>query len=304
MRTTKQLLEGNMSPIVKAFFDQPTWTLSYVVYDNETRDAVIIDPVLNYDPASSKISDDSHQQIVKFIRQNELKVHLILETHAHADHISGAQELKEKFPSARIGIGKKIIEVQKLFKEIFNLDPGFKTDGSQFDLLLEEGREEIAGSLRIKTLFTPGHTPACTTFVIGDAVFTGDALFMPDYGTGRCDFPSGSAESLYFSIMDKIYSLPDHFRVFVGHDYLPGGRELAYESTIGLQKKNNRMLNQNTSRLSFIQFRNERDKALAPPRLLLPSVQVNINAGRLPQAEENGVVYLKLPVTTEKRSSR
>ncbi|MCE3009529.1 MAG: MBL fold metallo-hydrolase [Proteobacteria bacterium] len=290
-----------MSPTVKAFFDQPTWTLSYVVYDAETRDALVIDPVMNYEPASSKVSTHSLQQLIQFIDQNELQVHLVLETHAHADHMSGAQQLKEKYPSARIGVGKKITEVQKLFKHIFNLDQEFRTDGSQFDLLLDEKKEEQAGSLTVKTLFTPGHTPACATYVIGDAVFTGDALFMPDYGTGRCDFPAGSAEDLYFSLVDKIYTLPDHYRVFVGHDYLPGGRELSYESTIGLQKKNNRMLNQSTSRLSFIQMRSERDQALAPPRLLLPAVQVNINAGHLPEPEENGIAYLKLPIITEKR---
>ncbi|MBL7555237.1 MAG: MBL fold metallo-hydrolase [Bdellovibrionaceae bacterium] len=285
-----------MKPNVKEFFDRATWTLTYVVFDPSTKDAVILDPVWDYDQASSKMTTDSADKVLEFTKANKLNVHYILETHAHADHVSGSQILKNKIPGVKIGIGARISDVQKVFKTVFNLDPNFKTDGSQFDLLLEEGKNLKAGSLTIETIYTPGHTPACGTYVIGDAVFTGDALFMPDYGTGRCDFPAGSASELYSSVHDKIYKLPDHFRVFVGHDYQPNGRPLAFESTIGEEKRKNIQLNAETTRESFVEFRNNRDKKLAAPRLLLPSVQINIDAGQLPKAEENGTRYLKIPV--------
>lgn len=285
-----------MKPNVKEFFDRATWTLTYVVFDPSTKDAVILDPVWDYDPASSKMTTDSAEKVLDYIKANKLNVHYILETHAHADHVSGSQILKKKIPGVKIGIGARISDVQKVFKTVFNLDPNFKTDGSQFDLLLEEGKTLKAGSLNIETIYTPGHTPACGTYVIGDAVFTGDALFMPDYGTGRCDFPAGSASELYSSVHDKIYKLPDQYRVFVGHDYQPNGRPLAFETTIGEEKRKNIQLNAETTRESFVEFRNNRDKKLAAPRLLLPSVQVNIDAGQLPKAEENGTRYLKIPV--------
>jgi glyoxylase-like metal-dependent hydrolase (beta-lactamase superfamily II) len=236
------------------------------------------------------------EQVLEYVKAKDLKTHFILETHAHADHISGSQVLKEKIPGAKIGIGAKITEVQKVFKTVFNLDPEFRTDGSQFDLLLEEGKPVMAGSLKIETIYTPGHTPACGTYVIGDAVFTGDALFMPDYGTGRCDFPAGSAADLYHSVHEKIYKLPDKHRVFVGHDYKPNGRALAFESTIAEEKAKNVQLKVETSKEQFVSFRNSRDKTLAAPTLLLPSVQINIDAGRLPKAENNGTSYLKIPV--------
>lgn len=285
-----------MQPKVKEFFDQATWTLTYVAFDPSTRDAVILDPVWDYDQASSKMSTGSADRVLEYVTSNRLKVHYILETHAHADHVSGSQVLKKKIPGSKIGIGARITDVQKVFKSVFNLGSNFKTDGSQFDLLLEEGKTLKAGSLEIETLYTPGHTPACGTYVIGDAVFTGDALFMPDYGTGRCDFPAGSAGELYHSVHDKIYKLPEQFRVFVGHDYQPKGRPLAFESTIGEEKRKNIQLNAETTKESFVEFRNNRDKMLAAPRLLLPSVQVNIDAGQLPKAEENGTPYLKIPV--------
>lgn len=285
-----------MKPTVKEFFDKATWTLTYVVYDEQTKDAVILDPVWDYDPAASRMSSNSANLVLDFVNKNNLKVHYILETHAHADHVSGSQILKEMLPNSKIGIGAKITEVQQVFKNVFNLDPEFKTDGSQFDILLEENKILKAGSLEIKTIYTPGHTPACSSYIIGDAVFTGDALFMPDYGTGRCDFPAGSAEQLYHSVHEKIYSLPDDLRVFVGHDYLPNGRALAFESTIAEEKKKNIQLKQETTKNQFVEFRNTRDKTLAAPRLLLPSVQVNIDAGNLPRPEENGTSYLKIPV--------
>lgn len=285
-------------PTVKEFFDPATWTLTYVVADERTRDAVIIDPVWDYDPASSKMSTHSADQVLDFVRKQKLNVHLILETHAHADHISGSQYLKTQIPGSKIGIGAKITAVQEVFKGVFHLPENFKTDGSQFDLLLKESEPIYAGSLKIDTIFTPGHTPACATYIIGDAVFTGDAVFMPDYGTGRCDFPAGSADQLFTSISEKIYKLPDQYRVYVGHDYLPNGRNMAFQTTIGDEKKKNIQLNEHTSREQFVEFRNRRDKGLAAPRLLLPSVQVNIAAGKLPEPEANGGRYLKIPVRT------
>jgi glyoxylase-like metal-dependent hydrolase (beta-lactamase superfamily II) len=282
--------------IVKEFFDSETWTLTYIVYDEKTKDAIVIDPVWDYDPAASKLSTTSLEKVINYIHENKLNVFYALETHAHADHISGAQILKQRLPNLKIGIGAKITEVQKVFKEVFNLNPNFATDGSQFDLLLNETEILKAGSLELKTIFTPGHTPACASYLIGDALFTGDALFMPDYGTGRCDFPAGSADDLYTSVHDKIYKLPDSTRIFVGHDYLPNGRGVAFESTIGESKAKNIQLKVETSRDEFVTFRKNRDRTLAAPRLLLPSVQVNIDAGALPVAENNGTRYLKIPV--------
>nr|BFD67691.1 MBL fold metallo-hydrolase [Bdellovibrio sp. HAGR004] len=285
-----------MKPTVKEFFDSATWTLTYVVYDTESKDAVIIDPVWDYDPAASKMSTASADAVLEFVKSNNLKVHYILETHAHADHVSGSQILKKHIPGAKVGIGAKITDVQKVFKNVFNLDKDFPTDGSQFDLLLEEGKPLVAGTLKIDTLYTPGHTPACASYVIADNVFTGDALFMPDYGTGRCDFPAGSADALYTSVHEKLYTLPDSYKVFVGHDYLPNGRELQFQSTIGEEKEKNVQLGAATTREQFVEFRNTRDKKLAAPRLLLPSVQVNIDAGHLPKPEDNGTRYLKVPL--------
>ncbi|HET9240614.1 MAG TPA: MBL fold metallo-hydrolase [Oligoflexus sp.] len=285
-----------MTQHVKEFFDQATWTLTYVVYDEQSRDAVIIDPVWDYDPAASRLSSASAEEVAAFVKDKSLKVHYILETHAHADHVSGSQILKGFYPEAKVGIGAHITEVQKVFKGVFDLDASFPTDGSQFDILLEENQILKAGTLEIRTIFTPGHTPACASYVIGEAVFTGDALFMPDYGTGRCDFPAGSAAALYESVHEKLYSLPDHYKVFVGHDYLPGGRKLQFQSTIGQEKAHNIQLNAKTTREEFVHFRSTRDRSLSAPKLLLPSVQINIDAGHLPQPAANGVPYLKIPI--------
>jgi glyoxylase-like metal-dependent hydrolase (beta-lactamase superfamily II) len=287
---------ASMKPSVKEFFDKATWTLTYVVSDPSTKDAVIIDPVWDYDPASSKMSQHSAEDVLEYVKKNDFKVHYILETHAHADHVTGSQILKDKIPGSKVGIGANITEVQKVFKKVFNLAPDFKVDGSQFDLLIKEGEPFTAGSLQIEILFTPGHTPACGTYIIGDAVFTGDALFMPDYGTGRCDFPAGSADQLYHSVHDKIYKLPDHYRVFVGHDYQPKGRAMAFQSTIAEEKTKNIQLRSDTKKDQFVDFRMNRDRALPAPRLLLPSVQINIDAGHLPLPEANGARYLKIPI--------
>ncbi|MBI4694971.1 MAG: MBL fold metallo-hydrolase [Gammaproteobacteria bacterium] len=285
-----------MKPTVQGLFDHETWTITYVVWDGSTGDAVIIDPVLDYDPASSRVATKANERVAAVVASHELKVHLILETHAHADHLSGSQDLKQRYPAARIGIGARIVDVQQVFKGLFNLGDEFAADGSQFDLLLADGSVTRAGKLDVKTLFTPGHTPACASYLIGDAVFTGDALFMPDYGTGRCDFPSGSAADLYKSIQSRLYTLPDETRVFVGHDYQPNGRSLLFESSIGEEKRSNHQLKAETTEEQYVAFRTARDQQLTAPRLLLPSVQVNMRAGRLPSAEANGVSYLKIPI--------
>lgn len=284
-----------MSLDVKHFFDKETYTLTYIVFDNNTRDAVIIDPVLNYDQASSKTSTESIEEVKSFIESHKLVPHFILETHAHADHLTGAIDLKKSYKNLKVAVGKEITKVQSTFKEVFNMKD-FNTNGVQFDVLLEENQVLEAGSIKIKTIHTPGHTPACSSYLIDNYLFTGDALFMPDYGTGRCDFPMGSAEDLYDSIHEKLYKLSDETKFFTGHDYQPNGRELRYESTIGESKKENIQLKESTTKEEFVKFRTERDATLSAPKLLLPSIQVNIDAGHLPKAEENGVSYIKIPV--------
>ncbi|HBQ15369.1 MAG TPA: MBL fold metallo-hydrolase [Myxococcales bacterium] len=279
---------------IEPFYDDRTHTLTYVVFDPETRDAVVIDPVLDYDPAASRTWTESVDRVSDFLGEQRLHLRAVLETHAHADHLSGAQLLKRRF-DAPIAIGENITKVQETFQPLFDLGEDFRTDGAQFDILLREGEPLEAGSLAVHTLFTPGHTPACSTYRIDDAVFTGDALFMDDYGTGRCDFPKGSAADLYDSVQ-KLYALPDETRVFVGHDYQPGGRPLRFETTIGASKAHNPQLNAETTREAFIAAREARDATLSAPRLLLPSVQVNIDAGRLPEARANGRRYLSIPL--------
>ena len=280
---------------IHSFFDAPTYTLTYVVFDPDSHDAVVIDPVLDYDPLASRVSLQSAEQLAAFLRENGLRLRQILETHAHADHLSGAQYLKRQF-GAGVVIGEHITEVQRVFKHIFNLPESFPTDGRQFDRLLADGQDVELGTLRIQAIHTPGHTPACLTYQIRDAVFTGDALFIEDYGTGRCDFPRGSAEALYESIHGKLYALPDATRVFVGHDYMPGGRPMRCETTIGRSKRENIQLRQDTTKEEFVTFRQSRDQTLSAPRLLFQSVQVNIAAGHLPPAAPNGIRYLHAPL--------
>lgn len=279
---------------VQHFFDDATWTLTYVVWDAQSKDAVVIDPVWDFDPLAVSLSTPSNDKVVDFVQAQGLHVHWILETHAHADHISGSQDLKARL-NAGVAISEHIQTVQQTFKGVFGL-PDLATDGSQFDRLLVDGETLHAGSLAVKVLHTPGHTPACLTFHIGDALFTGDALFMPDFGTGRCDFPAGSADDLYHSVADKLYAFDDATRVFVGHDYMPGGRELAFETTIGQSKAANIQLPAGRSREDFVAFRTARDQTLNPPKLIFQSVQVNIDAGKLPEPERNGRAYLKLPI--------
>ena len=278
---------------VQTFYDPNTFTLTYVVSDPASKDAVVIDPVLDYDPLAVSVSTVSIDAVSAYIEKQGLNLKAVLETHAHADHLSGAPNLKKRF-GAPVGIGEHIKAVQEVFKGVFNSDCA--TDGSQFDFLLGDGQTYEAGTLKVKALHTPGHTPACMSYLIEDAVFTGDALFMPDFGVGRCDFPKGSAEQLYDAITTKLYTLPDTTRVFVGHDYQPGGRDLAYESTIAEEKAKNVQLPASRSKAEFVRFRTERDATLNPPKLIFQSVQVNVNGGQLPEPESNGRRYLKLPV--------
>lgn len=280
---------------IKAFFDPDTSTLTYVVLDPDTGDAVVIDPVLDYDPVGSKTSTRSVDQVSDYVRDEGLTLRFVLETHAHADHLSGSQLLRRRF-DAPVVIGRRITEVQETFKRVFALPDSFATDGRQFDRLVDDGERLTAGSLEIEVIATPGHTPACVTYRIGDALFTGDALFLEDYGTGRADFPRGSAEDLYRSVHDRLYALGDELRVFPGHDYQPGGRELRWETTIGASKSLNPQLRADTTQEEFVRFRRERDATLRAPRLLFQSVQVNVDAGRLPAERDNGMRYFHLPV--------
>lgn len=286
---------------IETFHDPATFTLTYVAYDPNSRDAVVIDPVLDYDPLSSSTSTASLERLDAFLRKEALRVHYVLETHAHADHLSGSQWLKRRY-HAKVGVGARITEVQSTFKDVFDLDPAFAVDGSQFDRLFQDGEKVRAGTLEIDVIATPGHTPACVSYEIGDAVFTGDALFIEDYGTGRCDFPKGSADALYTSVHERLYALPDSTRVFVGHDYQPNGRELRAETTIGKSKEGNVQLRAATTRGEFVEMRRARDATLSAPRLLYPSVQVNVNAGRLPRSHENGRRYLVIPLDLRRKT--
>lgn len=279
---------------IKQFYDPATFTLTYVVFDEATRDAVIIDPVLDYDPGGSKATTKSVDEVTEYVKKESLRVHWVLETHAHADHLSSSQILKNRL-GAKIAIGGRIVEVQRIFRTVFDLD--LAADGRQFDRLLADGEVLEAGGLRVEILGTPGHTPACLTFKIGDALFTGDALFIEDYGTGRTDFPGGSADELYTSVHDRLYALPDETRVFTGHDYQPGGRPLRYETTIGASKQSNIQLRAESSRADYVKLRTTRDATLPAPKLLLPSVQVNIAAGSMPPKRANGKRYLNIPIT-------
>ena len=282
------------APSVTAFFDEATFTVTYVVADPDSAHAAIIDPVLDYDPASGRTSTASADKVAGFVGDNGLHVDWILETHVHADHLTAAPYLKEKL-GGRIAIGSNVAAVQEVFKGVFNIED-LATDGSQFDHLFEDGDEFEVGSISGSVLGTPGHTPACITYVVGDAAFVGDTLFMPDFGTARTDFPGGDAGILYDSIQ-RILSLPAATRLFLCHDYkAPGRDEFAWETTVAEQRKANLHINQGVSRDEFVAMREGRDGELGMPRLILPSIQVNVRAGRLPEAEANGVCYLKIPL--------
>ncbi|HTL11382.1 MAG TPA: MBL fold metallo-hydrolase [Bdellovibrionota bacterium] len=281
---------------IAAFHDTDTGTLTYLVWDPATQAAVIIDPVLGYDPASGALSLKSVEDVALAARERNLDVHWILETHVHADHLSGSQFLKERFSKAKLGIGERIGEVQALFSSIFGFEGAQKPTAAAFDHVFKDREEFSAGGLRFKVLATPGHTPACVSYVVGDAVFTGDALCALDAGTGRCDFPGGDAKTLFHSIHDVLYALPDETRTFAGHDYRPGGRALLYRSTIGEQKGSNPHLQAATTEESFVEFRTGRDRGLSAPRLLYPSLHVNLMGGRLPPPDSQGRRFLKLPI--------
>jgi glyoxylase-like metal-dependent hydrolase (beta-lactamase superfamily II) len=280
---------------VKAFFDESTSTLTYVAHDAGTGDAVIIDPVLDFDPLAWSTTQDQLKKVDDWVKEQKLKVRAVLDTHAHADHLSGILAAKRIF-NVPMGMGKSVTKVQETFKDVFNFSDNFKTDGSQFDFLLDDNEEMQFGSLSLRALHTPGHTPACMSYQIGESVFVGDVMFMPDMGTGRCDFPEGSADQMYNSITNKLYTLADSTRLFVGHDYMPNGRELKWETTVAESKDLNIRLKGSTTREDFVKFRAERDKELSPPRLIFQSIQVNVNGGQLPEPEENGRRYFKIPL--------
>jgi glyoxylase-like metal-dependent hydrolase (beta-lactamase superfamily II) len=283
-----------MKPMVESFFDEATSTFSYVVYEATGSKAIIIDPVLGYDNRTGRTSTKFIEQIIYFTKQRNLTIEWILETHAHADHLTAAPYLKEKL-GGKIAIGSRIKEIQKVFKKTFNLGDFFNVEGAQFDYLLQEDEESVFGNLKFKVLFVPGHTPACVAYEVGDAIFVGDTLFMPDIGTARCDFPGGDAKSLFHSIQ-KILSRPDHTRLFMCHDYSYTSRAVAHETTVLEQKKKNIHIHEGVDEEAFVSMRTIKDKTLDMPLLIIPSIQVNINAGYLPPKEENGVAYLKIPL--------
>ena len=284
-----------MRPAVTAFFDPATYTYSYVVRDPASQACVIIDSVLDYDPASGRTNTENAEKIVAFVREQQLTVEWLLETHVHADHLSAAPYLKQQL-GGQLAIGAKITTVQKVFGEIFNAEAQFATDGSQFDRLLNEGDTLVFGDMTVQVMHTPGHTPACLSYVIGDAVFVGDTLFMPDYGTARCDFPGGDARTLYASIQ-RLFELPDNTRMFMCHDYkAPDREEYLNETTVAAERQHNIHVREGISADEFVAMRTARDATLSMPTLILPSVQVNMRAGELPPAEDNGVRYLKIPL--------
>jgi glyoxylase-like metal-dependent hydrolase (beta-lactamase superfamily II) len=278
---------------VKAFFDPQTWTYTYVVYESEGSACIVIDSVLNYDPKSGRTKTESADEVIAFIQKHHLKLEWILETHAHADHLTAAPYIQEKL-GGKIAIGDHITAVQGVFKGVFNLDD-LAVDGSQFDVLIKEGESISFGNLSFKALYVPGHTPACMAYEIGDSIFVGDTLFMPDVGTARCDFPGGSASNLYRSIQ-SILKYPPNTKLYMCHDYPPNGRAPEYQSTVADQKKSNIHVHDGITEAQFVAMRTKRDAGLEMPVLILPSIQVNIRAGHMPKAEGNGTAYLKIPL--------
>lgn len=283
-----------MKPNVQAFFDPATWTVSYVVYAAEGGACAAIDSVLDYDPTSGRTSTASADKLIAFVRQRRLKLEWILETHAHADHLSAAPYLR-KHLGGRIAIGERIRAVQGVFKKLFNLETQFRLDGSQFDHLFADGETFRIGELTVETIHVPGHTPADMAYRIGDAVFVGDTLFMPDVGTARCDFPGGDARTLYRSVR-RLLDLPGGTRLFMCHDYPPEGRETQWETTVAEQRAANIHIRDAVSEDEFVAMRTAHDRTLLMPTLILPAIQVNIRAGEMPPPEANGTSYLKIPL--------
>lgn len=284
-----------MQPQVQPIFHENSNAWSYLVVEQQGNAAAIIDPVLDFDPKAGRTSTTSAQAVLDLVRAQALDVRWILETHAHADHLSAGHWLKQQLPTAQLAIGEGIRKVQKTFRDIFNLGEHFPVDGSQFDHLFGADERFGIGALEGRVIPVPGHTSDSNAYLIGDALFTGDSLFMPDGGTARCDFPGGDAATLYRSIR-RLFELPDATRVFVCHDYGPGGREVACQTTIGEQKRGNIHTHEGIDEAQFIRMRRERDATLDMPTLILPAVQVNIRAGELPPPEDNGVRYLKIPI--------
>ena len=282
------------TPQVHGIFDKATWTVTYVVHQGPGTACAIIDSVLDYDPKSGRTRHSSADKVIAYVRENQLQTAWILETHAHADHLSAAPYLQAQL-GGKTAIGDHITGVQKVFKDIFNLEPAFACDGSQFDHLFADGEAIGVGAMQGRTMLVPGHTPACVAYRFGDAVFVGDTMFMPDVGSARCDFPGGNARQLYASIQ-KILSLPPQTRLFMCHDYPPAGREAAFESTVAEQRAKNIHTHEGISEDQFVQMRTTRDATLDMPVLILPAVQINIRAGQFPPPEDNGVAYLKIPL--------
>lgn len=290
-----------IKPIVKAFFDKETNTFSYVVTDPKSRQSAIIDSVLNYDAASATTKTTLADEIISYVQQNSLSINWILETHVHADHLTASQYLKQKVGGV-VAISEKIAIVQETFSAIYNLEPKYFNATRSFDYLFKDGEHFKIGEIDAYNIPTPGHTPACLSYVIGDAVFVGDTLFMPDYGTARCDFPKGSAATLFDSVQ-KLFALDGNMRVFLCHDYLPEDRDhFIYETSIAEQKKHNIHINESTKKEVFVQMRNQRDATLNMPKLILPAIQINMQAGQFPEPEENGIRYLKIPFNFFKSS--
>ncbi len=287
-------MSSTVVPLVSGFFDEPTNTISYVVQDPVSRACAIIDPVLDIDYAAGRLGTKAADKLIAYVRSNGLEVEWLIETHAHADHLSASPYIQEKL-GGKIGIGEKIKVVQEVFGKIFNEGTEFQRDGSQFDRLFEDGDTYTIGSMTARTMATPGHTPACMTHVIGDAAFVGDTLFMPDGGTARADFPGGDARQLYRSIK-KVLALPPETRLFMCHDYGPNGRDIRWETTVGEERAHNIHVRDGISEDEFVRMREERDKTLSIPKLMIPSIQVNMRGGHLPEPDASGKRYLKVPV--------
>ena len=283
-----------MNPQVETFFDKATNSFTHLVYDQNSRDAVVIDPILDFEPAAMSITTHSANNLLNSLSAKDLKLGWILETHVHADHLTAAAWLKEK-TGAQIAIGKGITQVQQTFNQLFELSGDDAGDTHHFDRLLNDGDTLKAGSLNIEVIATPGHTPSCCTFHIGNCAFVGDTLFMPDFGTARCDFPGGDARMLYQSLQ-KTLSLPPETKLYMCHDYMPGGRELQWQTTVSAQKQNNIHIHDGIGEEEYVKMRTERDQQLSVPKLILPALQINIRAGRLPQSSEQGSQFLKLPI--------
>ncbi len=285
-----------MPAVIKHFFDAPTFTFTYVVHDPETKLGVVIDPVLNYEPAAGKCTTESVNHLVNYVESENISIEYLLETHIHADHLSGTSALKNAI-GGKVGIGSQVVQIQETFADVFNVESSFTADGSQFDVLFEDDESFTVGKLQFKVWHTPGHTPACVSYLVEDSIFVGDTLFMPDYGTARTDFPAGSAQNLYHSIQ-RILSLPDQTRIFLCHDYGTESRpEVCEQTTVEAEKLHNIHIGHLTSEEQFIKMREARDAKLSTPALLYPSVQFNMRSANFPSAEKNGVEYFKIPLT-------